>query len=81
MSKNDENAPAPKSAMLDAQAGNSLLTVSKTEDVRGGKPSASGMQRLALCPGSWQAEAKCPPSEDSPDANMGTRLHKCMETG
>lgn len=52
-----------------------------TSDERKGKPSASGLQRLALCPGSWQAERKCPPSEDSADSAMGTRLHKCMETG
>ncbi len=81
MNKNEENAPAAESSTPEAQAGNILLTVSKTEDVRGGKPSASGMQRLALCPGSWQAEAKCPPSGDSADSAMGTRLHKCMETG
>ena len=30
------------------------------EDERQGLPSASGMQRLFLCPGSWNAERKCP---------------------
>ena len=49
-------------------------------DVRQGKPSASGMQRLALCPGSWLAERGLPdvPGEA---ALMGTRLHAHMEHG
>lgn len=33
------------------------------EDERQGLPSASGMQRLFLCPGSWNAERKCPAAE------------------
>lgn len=49
-------------------------------DEREGKPSASGMQRLALCPGSWLAERGCP-EETSEAAEMGTRLHKHMELG
>lgn len=49
-------------------------------DVRGGKPSASGMQRIALCPGSWLAE-KAYPEETSAAAEAGTRLHKHMEEG
>lgn len=44
-----------------------------------GLPSASGMQRIALCPGSWRAEKECPAEEESEDALMGTRLHKHME--
>lgn len=52
----------------------------KEEDVRKGKPSASGMQRLVLCPGSWLAE-KAYPEESSEAAEAGTRLHKHMEEG
>ena len=50
-------------------------------DPRGGKPSASGMHRLCKCPGSWQLEQACPPSEESADAAEGTRLHLHMEQG
>lgn len=52
----------------------------KEDDVRKGRPSASGMQRIALCPGSWLAEQGCPdvPSEA---AEAGTRLHRHMELG
>lgn len=51
------------------------------EDERQGLPSASGMQRIFLCPGSWQAERKCPVDEESDDAILGTMLHACMEQG
>lgn len=51
------------------------------EDERQGLPSASGMQRLFLCPGSWQAERKCPVDEESEDAALGTMLHAHMEQG
>lgn len=50
------------------------------DDIRKGKPSASGMQRLVLCPGSWMAE-KGYPEETSEAAEMGTRLHLHMEKG
>lgn len=50
-------------------------------DERQGLPSASGMQRLFLCPGSWQVEQKCPVDEESDDAALGTMLHACMEQG
>lgn len=50
-------------------------------DVRGGKPSASGMFRLVACPGSWRASMICGPGESSPAAEMGTRLHADMEHG
>lgn len=50
------------------------------QDERMGLPSASGMQRIAYCPGSWRAEQSCPePDEASEDALMGTRLHAHME--
>ena len=80
MNKTEQDTPSVESVASDTQGETTLNKLNKL-DVRGGKPSASGMQRLALCPGSWQAEAKCPPSEDTADSTMGTRLHKCMETG
>lgn len=49
-------------------------------DIREGKPSASGMQRIALCPGSWWAEQPYP-EQTSEAAEQGTRLHKHMEEG
>lgn len=52
----------------------------ETDDIRKGKPSASGMQRIALCPGSWLAE-RAYPEESSEAAEAGTRLHKHMELG
>lgn len=52
----------------------------ETDDIRKGRPSASGMQRIALCPGSWLAE-KGYPDETSEAAEAGTRLHKHMELG
>jgi hypothetical protein len=51
------------------------------EDIRKGLPSASGLQRLMLCPGSWRAEAQYPEKEESAAAAAGTRLHKHMELG
>lgn len=56
------------------------VTEAVAEDPRGGKPSASGMQRIALCPGSWLAE-RAYPEESSEAAEAGTRLHKHMELG
>lgn len=50
-------------------------------DPRQGRPSASGMARLCLCPGSWRLEQACPPSDESADAAEGTLLHKHMEEG
>jgi len=51
------------------------------KDERQGLPSARGMQRIFLCPGSWNAERKCPIDEESEDAAMGTILHAHMEQG
>lgn len=48
-------------------------------DERGGKPSASGLSRLALCPGSFQMESQAPPQPSSPMAERGTRIHAHME--
>lgn len=50
-------------------------------DSRLGCPSASGMYRLAQCPGSWLAERMCPVDVESDDAAVGTYLHGCMEKG
>ena len=58
-----------------------MKTIISEEDVRKGLPSASGLQRLVLCPGSWLAERACPEGEQSEAAAMGTRLHKHMEEG
>lgn len=58
-----------------------LVSNDMSTDERQGLPSASGMQRLCLCPGSWNAERKCPVEEESEDAAMGTMLHECMECG
>lgn len=49
--------------------------------MRKNKPSASGMFRLALCPGSWQAEQKSPEPPPSADAALGTALHAHMQHG
>ena len=51
------------------------------KDERLGRPSASGIYRLARCPGSWQAELRCPAENESSDALAGTRLHAHMEHG
>lgn len=51
----------------------------QTLDEREGLPSASGMEQLALCPGSWRAQQQCQPPPESEDAMQGTRLHECME--
>lgn len=51
------------------------------EDERKGKPSASGMHRIQLCPASWRAEKLYPQEETTADAAAGTRLHKHMEDG
>ena len=52
-------------------------------DVRDGRPSASGFERLVLCPGSWLAEQACrvEGEPESEAAAMGTRLHAHMEHG
>jgi hypothetical protein len=48
-------------------------------DVRGGLPSASGMERLALCPGSWSAELAAPPEQEASEwAAEGTLLHSVL---
>lgn len=58
-----------------------MNTVIIEKDSRMGRPSASGIFRLEQCPGSWFAESKCAPEEESDDASIGTYLHDCMECG
>lgn len=48
------------------------------EDTRKGLPSASGMYRLAACPGSWKLEQQCPPEPESDAAAEGTLIHKAL---
>lgn len=64
-------------------AENYLLPVilAPEKDIRGGRPSASGLERLALCPGSWQLESRCPVESRSDAAAQGTRLHAHLENG
>lgn len=49
-------------------------------DERRGKISASGVERVALCPGSQEAE-KGKPNETNPLAEAGTRIHAALEAG
>lgn len=51
-----------------------------TNDPRRGLPSASSLERLHNCPGSWLA-SKDMPDESSADADAGTRIHRALETG
>ena len=44
-------------------------------DERAGLPSASGMERLKLCPGSWALEQQCPDPQETEEAASGTRIH------
>ena len=47
-------------------------------DERNGKPSASGMSRLALCPGSWNLEQTLPPQEENKYMALGTDVHAVL---
>lgn len=47
------------------------------EDERRGVPSASGVVRVALCPGSWLLENQCP-NTTSDAAESGTRIHAVL---
>ena len=51
-----------------------------TNDPRRGLPSASSLERLHNCPGSWLA-TKDMPEESNADSEAGTRIHKALETG
>ena len=45
---------------------------------RKGKPSASGMSRLALCPGSWNLESTLPEQEANQYMQLGTDVHAVL---
>lgn len=47
-------------------------------DPRQGKPSASKIEMLYLCPGSDQAQAGLPPEEDNDVSESGTRIHAAL---
>jgi len=49
-------------------------------DERRGKISASGVERVALCPGSYAAE-KDKPRQTNALADAGTRIHAALEAG
>lgn len=57
------------------------VIIAPAADVRRGKPSASGLERIALCPGSWKLESLCAEETKSDAAAMGTRLHAHLENG
>lgn len=48
-------------------------------DERFGWPSASAMNRLALCPGSWNLSRHAPPQPTSSYAESGNRIHAALE--
>lgn len=50
-------------------------------DEREGRISASGINRIALCAGSYNLESIMPRGESSPAAEMGTRIHEWIATG
>ena len=62
---------------------NGKVTIGKAEPgeaERGGLPSASGLARVAACPGSFKMEAKSGVVDtSSPAAERGTRIHAMME--
>ena len=47
-------------------------------DERKGKPSASGMSRLALCAGSWNLESTLPEQEANQYMQLGTDVHAVL---
>ena len=47
-------------------------------DERKGKPSASGMSRLADCTGSWNLEKTLPEQESNPYMQLGTDVHAVL---
>lgn len=48
------------------------------EDERKGYPSASGLERIALCPGSQNLEAMFPESDSNEYAKSGNRIHEAL---
>jgi hypothetical protein len=69
--------------MLEDDAAADLLVdliVAGEIDPRRGLPSASSLERLHNCPGSWLA-TKDLPDESNADSEAGTRIHRALETG
>ncbi len=52
-----------------------------TTDERGGKPSASALNRLDNCPASWNLSKGIAEPPAGPEAESGRRIHKWLETG
>lgn len=50
-------------------------------DERQNLPSASGLERLVLCPGSWNLEKDLPEPEQSEDAEQGQVIHEFLAHG
>ena len=50
----------------------------REKDERRGLPSASGIERIMLCPGSWNLEKTCPEPSASDDAASGTKIHTAL---
>lgn len=50
-------------------------------DERKGLPSASGLERIAACPGSWALERNMPEEAKGEGAASGTRIHEYLATG
>lgn len=50
-------------------------------DERAGLPSASGIERMMMCPGSKHAEEGQPEPEDNEASSEGTIIHTARETG
>lgn len=51
------------------------------QDERQGKPSASSIERLMSCPGSYALEQQCPSLPPGDDAIQGTLIHGALATG
>lgn len=47
-------------------------------EVRPNHPTASGVERIVLCPGSWQLEQKAPAAIQTEDAASGDRIHALL---
>lgn len=55
--------------------------VEVVQDERGGMSSASGLDRVANCPGSQAAEKGLEPLPVDDIADEGTRIHESFESG
>ena len=53
--------------------------MSSNGDIRGGWPSASAIENLSLCPGSFTAQKDIAEEQMSFDAAKGTRIHSYLE--